>query len=176
MIPAAPAPRIYVLDANAFVQAHRKFYALDLCPGYWSALEAHHVRGALGSIDRIRSELARNHDPLWTWVESQLPDPFFASTHDDDVIGQFGQAMTWVHAQPRFLSQAKAEAAGSADTWLCASAKARGHVVVTLETLDANVRRRVPLPNLCHALGVECITPFEMLRELRVQFHWPMRS
>lgn len=176
MTPADPAPRIYVLDANAFVQAHRKFYALDLCPGYWCALEAHHVRGAVGSIDRIRNELARNHDPLWTWIKGNLPNPFFASTDDNGVIERFSDAMMWVNAQPRFFSHAKAEAANSADTWLCASAKARGHVVVTLETLDANVRRRVPLPNLCHALGVECITPFEMLRELRVQFHWPPRS
>ncbi len=172
--PVATAPRIYVLDANAFVQAHRKFYALDLCPGYWRALDAHHLLGTVGSIDRIRDELARNHDPLWAWVEATLPDAFFPSTDDPGVIQRYGEAMAWVQSQAQFTPQAVAEAATSADTWLFAFAKAKEHVLVTLEVYDANIRRKVPLPNICRALGVEIVTPFDMLRELQVRFHWPL--
>lgn len=171
--PAATAPRTYVLDANAFVEAHRKFYAPDLCPGYWKALDTHHLLGTVGSIDRIRNELAKNHDPLWAWVEATLPDVFFPSTDDPAVIPRYGEAMAWVNAQPHFFAHAVAEAASSADTWLAAFAKAKGQVLVTFETFDPNSRRKVKLPNICRALGVEVITPFAMLRELQVRFHWP---
>ena len=26
---------IHVLDANVFVEAHRRYCAFDLCPGFW---------------------------------------------------------------------------------------------------------------------------------------------
>ena len=34
-------PARFVLDANAFIQAKRRFYPFDVCPGYWGALVWH---------------------------------------------------------------------------------------------------------------------------------------
>lgn len=47
----------FVLDANVLIQAHRTYYAFDICPGYWTALLVHHDGERLCSIDRVRSEL-----------------------------------------------------------------------------------------------------------------------
>ena len=33
-------PEKFVLDANVFIQAKRRFYAFDFCPGYWDMLLA----------------------------------------------------------------------------------------------------------------------------------------
>lgn len=167
-----PAPRTYLLDANAFVEAHRKFYAFDLCPGYWEALSAHALLGTVGSIDRIRVELAKNKDALWKWVGDELPDGFFASTNDTEVFPYYGQAVSWVQSQVRFLPQAKAEASDKADTWLVAHARAKGQVLVTFEKANPATKKKVPLPDLCDALGVENISLFEMLRELTIRFDW----
>lgn len=172
----APTGRLYTLDANAFVEAHRKFYAFDICPGYWNALKAHHRVGLVSSIDRIKEELRQNRDPLWQWVDDELPDTFFASTDQAEIAHWFGKAMAWITAQPQFFPQAKAEAAGSADTWLFAHARASGRVLVTLEKSNPATKRKVPLPDLCAALGVEAISPFEMLRELEVRLAWENES
>ena len=37
---------------------------------------------------------------------------------------------------------------------------------------DANVRRRVPIPNVCEAVGVPYVDTFDMLRALSTQFSW----
>ncbi len=168
----ALAPRAYLLDANAFIEAHRKFYAFDLCPGYWEALSAHSLLGSVGSIDRIRAEMGKSKDVLWKWVAAELPDGFFASTDDPAVFPHYGQAIAWIQGQARFLPQARAEAADKADTWLAAYAKAKGLVLVTFEKSDPGAKRKVPLPDLCDALGVEHISLFDMLRELAVRFSW----
>ena len=33
--------RIYLLDANVYIQAHRRYYDFDICPGYWDCLFFH---------------------------------------------------------------------------------------------------------------------------------------
>jgi len=48
-----PSP-VYVLDTNVFVQAHRRHYAFDICPGFWDCLIHHHQTGRIVSIDRVR--------------------------------------------------------------------------------------------------------------------------
>jgi hypothetical protein len=166
------ASHTYVLDANSFIEAKRRYYAFDLCPGFWEALLWHHERGAIGSIDRVKTELQRGGDDLTKWVETVMPTVCFASTDSPPVIDCFRDVMSWVQAQPQFLPEAKAEFAGSADAWLVAYAKVTGRVLVTQEVLNKEVRRKVPIPNVCEAFGVRYLDTFEMLRSLQAQFTW----
>jgi predicted nucleic acid-binding protein len=165
-------PGRYLLDANTFIEAKRRYYAFDICPGYWAALLAHHESGRLASIDRIRGELLRGGDELTEWVESQVPVALFLSTTDVAVTRQFGQMMAWVQAQPQFMPAAKIEFAEVADGWLAAYAKVYGFKVITHEVANPEARKRVPLPNVCDAFGVICVNTFEMLRSLETQFVW----
>lgn len=166
-----PAER-YVLDANAFIQAKRRFYGFSFCPGYWDALLWHQQRGGLCSIDKVQAELKRGADDLWKWVDEELGNAAFATTAGPDVTGAYGEMLAWVMAQPQFLDAAKGKYQQVADGWLAAYAKAHGRIVVTLEEYDPVIRKNVPLVNVCRAFDVETITPFEMLRRLGVQLTW----
>ena len=165
-------PETYVLDANAFIQAHRQFYGLDFCPGYWTTLLWHRDHGRILSIDRVRDELLAGEDALSDWVEGQWGAGLFPSCGTPDSIEAYRQIVIWVAAQPQFREAAKAEFQRVADGWLAAFAKAHGHTVVTLEIENAEIRKRVPLPNVCRAFDVPWITPFEMLRRLGVRLGW----
>lgn len=50
---------VYVLDANVFIQAARRYYAFDLAPAFWRALVDHASEGRVQSIDRVLRELER---------------------------------------------------------------------------------------------------------------------
>ncbi|HEY0366477.1 MAG TPA: DUF4411 family protein [Pyrinomonadaceae bacterium] len=162
----------YVLDANAFIQAKRRFFGLDFCPGDWRALIWHQQQGRLCSIDKVQHELSRGGDDLSDWVEQQLGATAFTTTSTPEVAAVYGQMLAWVIAQSQFLDSAKAEFQQVADGWLAAFAKANNYIVVTLEEFDPLVRKKVPLPNVCRAFDVETITPFEMLRRLGVRLDW----
>ena len=73
-------PEKYALDANAFIQAKRRFYALDFCPGYWRTLILHQQQGRLCSVDRVQDELLRGGDDLAQWIEEQFGSTAFADT------------------------------------------------------------------------------------------------
>jgi len=39
----------YLLDANVYIEAHQRYYGMDLCPGFWRWLEE---AGASGNLVR----------------------------------------------------------------------------------------------------------------------------
>jgi hypothetical protein len=166
------APQTYVLDANAFIEAKRRYYAFDLCPGFWDALVWHQGQGAVGSIDRVKGELQLGADDLTQWVDTVMPPVCFDSTTNPDVIQRFTDMMHWVQANAQFSPAAKAECAASCDPWLVAYAKVTGRVLVTHERLAPDAQRRVPIPNICVAFQVSYMDTFEMLRSLHAQFTW----
>lgn len=165
---------MFLLDANVFIEAHRRYYALDLCPGFWECLSYHARQRRLSSIDRVQAEI-RGSDALSRWVRG-APDELFVSSADPEVASTFKEMMTWVHQNSQFWLQAKSEFAVAADGWLAAYAKIHGAVVVTQEAASLNVKRRVPLPNVCDQFGVVTRDTFTMLRELEVRFDWRRAS
>ena len=159
----------YVLDANVFIEAARRYYAFDLAPKFWDSLLHHATNGRIRSIDRIGKELERGKDELAIWMGNHF-NQAFASTDETDVVRVFGEIMNWVNNETQFLDIAKADFASSADGWLVAYAKVNSYVVVTHETLAPDARRKVPIPNVCRAFKVLFVDTFEMLRMLGVRF------
>ena len=157
----------YVLDANAFIQAHRKFYAFNICPGYWQALLWNQTQTRVCSIDKVRDELETGGDALWDWAKTN-----FAFHSTDTITEHFGEVATWVQKQSQFTPAAIAEFMDVADGWLCAYAKAHNLVLVTLEIHKPDKKTNVPLVNVCKAFNVETITPFEMLSRLGIRLGW----
>jgi hypothetical protein len=171
---STPQP-VYVLDTNVFVQAHRRHYAFEICPGFWDCLIHHHQAGRIISIDRVRAEILAG-DALETWAKDSAPAALFASTAERTITNNYPAMVGWVQAEAQFKAEAKSEFAQVADGWICAYAKAHSqHVVVTHEELSPDAKKRVPLPNVCTQFGVDYVEPFEMLKQLRVQFKWSSR-
>ena len=165
-----PPPTVYVLDANVFVQAHRRHYALDLCPGFWDFLVHENTAGRIISIDRVRQEILEG-DALDAWARTLTAGTFFATTVTPEVVASFSAMMQWVYGNAQYRDEAKAEFAAVADGWLAAYAKAhQGHVVVTHEEFNADAKKRVPLPNVCKEFGVPYVDTFAMLRALQARF------
>jgi len=163
------APVNYLLDSNVFIEAHRRYYAFELCPGFWDSIPLFHASGRIQSIDKVREEL-RTGDPLDHWAEHTAEDTLFADTQLPDVAAEFQAMMRWVQTNPQFHPEAKSEFASVADGWLAAYAKAKGLTVVTHEAHNPNQRSRVPLPNVCLQFGVPFSDTFTMLKDLRTRF------
>lgn len=164
------AGRRYVLDANVFIQAHRTYYAFDLCPGFWLALRRQHDVGRVCSIDKVKAELLAGKDILSKWVMAKTPDTFFKGTADKKVSDAFRDMVNWAQNEPQFTTEARAVFSSVADGWLTAYAKANGLVVVTHEDYDPNVKIRVPIPNVCAEFDVQYCDTYAMLRDLDEQF------
>ncbi len=171
------ANKRYVLDANVFIEAHQKYYSFGICPGFWKALVHQHTRGRVVSIDRVQAELTdidpdltETRDILKDWAENKAPRGFFKQTKDQEVIDMFGVIVNSIDSEPQFSPAAKTEFLTVADGWVIAFAKVNGLIVVTHEGYAPNVKKRVPIPNVCRKFGVKYANTFEMLDDLKVKF------
>jgi len=162
---------VYLLDANVFIEASRRYYAFDIAPRFWGNLEEYAEKGRIQSIDRIKNELKRGGDELWEWAEKNFSSAFF-STDVKEVFDAYRRIMTWVKNQAQFSDQARADFADSADGWLIAYAMVNGYIIVTHEVLAPYARRKVPIPNVCRQFNLSYIDTFEMMRKLGVQWKY----
>ena len=161
---------LYLLDANVFIEAYRRYYGLDLCPGFWESIAWFSEQGRVTSIDRVRREIQEG-DALDAWMK-QAPESLFASTADEDVVEVYQQMMDMVQQSEQYLDRAKAEFAAVADGWLVAFAVVNGATVITHEVRNPAIRKKVPIPNIADEFDVACADTFEMLQSLEVRFGW----
>ena len=94
---------LLVLDTSVFIEAHRRYYSRDICPGFWDILEHYTRNGKVSSIDRVLDELTQpsNPDELEKWAK-QAPKELFASAAELRVINVFSQMQLWAQKTRSF--------------------------------------------------------------------------
>lgn len=158
----------HLVDSDVFITAKNRYYAFDICPGFWTSIIVGHSAGRVFSIDRVKAELlaGRETEDLYLWVKNDVPDSFFLSVDDAPVQAKYGEIMLWAQRRPRVDDGAKAKFATGADGWLVAYGAVHDAIVVTNEQPAPESRREIKLPDVCAAFGVTTCDTFQMLRTL----------
>lgn len=156
----------YCLDADSLIDAKNHYYGMDFCPAFWQWLDVQASAGQVLSIMEVAGELEPYGGPLKAWGEARK-GPLFKGL-DAQVTHWIAELAEWT-MQQNYLESAKNEFLASTDLKLIAYAKAHGHTVVTREVHDDG-RRKVKIPTVCMAFGVDLTRTHDMLRTLRARF------
>ncbi|WP_083875876.1 DUF4411 family protein [Caenispirillum salinarum] len=162
---------MFLLDANVFIEAKNRYYAFDICPGFWAWMDHVVTGGDVCSIDRVRDELIGGNDDLATWVKARRGGQWFLDVSDDKTQQAFRQVVASVNASS-YKPHAKRHFLSGADPWLVAKASITGASVVTHEVFNAESKRKVPLPNVCRDFGVPFCDTYALLREKACSFYF----
>ena len=165
----------FLLDTNVFIEAHRRYYAFDIHPGFWECLYHLFQTNQIVSLDHVRTELLRGNDTLSEWI-SETPERFFMTSNDHAGVNMYTTVINWLDNESQYTDQAKFDFAYGADGWLVSYALVHGLKLVTEEVYDRNIRKRVPLPNVCRQFNVVTLNTFALLRELEIQFNWDVAN
>ena len=115
---------IYLLDANVFIEAAKRYYAFDLVGSFWKELVSKAKKGRIESIDKVKLEINNKEDKLQEWAESDFLS-WFRTTGQADVLNAYGKIM---HRADNgvFYDKAKKDFAdqNKADAWIVAYAMA----------------------------------------------------
>lgn len=155
----------YLLDANVFIQARNMHYGFDFCPAFWEWLVAVNARGVVFSLDVVADELS---DPELSEWARQRGRSFFLR-RDAQMLGAIGTVQEWISSR-QYSAAAIAEFNRGADVFLIAYALAHGHTVVSNEAPAPNAVKGIKIPDVCLALGIDCITTYQLLRRERARF------
>ena len=122
--------------------------------------------GRVASIEKVADEIKVVDDDLATWVREHGDRIFL---RQDLVMAAELQTVSDWAFDAGYDPAAIATFTQVADIWLVAHALAHNCTVVTHE-IPANSTRKIKIPNACIGLGIQCVNPFEMLREERARF------
>jgi len=162
----------YCLDANVYIEAHRRYYAFDIAPGFWEAFAEWATQGVIRSPLPVYGEITLSKDQLAEWATAHKESLFVVP--DESTVSAYGGIADLVvrHYEPQhvqvFLS--------GADPWVIAHAKAHGLTVVTMEGIRAEqlskksslISGQIKIPNICQRVGVKFINTFDLLRLLKL--------
>ena len=153
----------YWLDANTFIQAKNGHYGFDIVPGFWEFLDQRSDEGVVSSSTLVYDELVSDfEDELADWVKERRGTNLFLEPDEavQDALREIAQ-----HVNENYEPNQAAEFLAGADPWLIAHARAQGGKVVTQEVRVGGNSKKVKIPNVCDAFGVESVNMYQMLRE-----------
>ena len=156
---------MFLLDANAFMEANRLYYGFDIAPGFWTWLGDPSLAGQIASIDAVKDEITAGTGDLVNWAKAR-PAAFWL-TDTTDVVNAMAELSAWTTDPSRqYRQEAKDEFLDSADYKLIAHAMAIGGTVVTREQPAPESRKKIKIPDVCDGFDVAWIDPFTLYRAL----------
>lgn len=157
---------MYVVDTNILVEAQRRYYGFSIVPSFWIFLDDQFALGNLVSIRPVLNELREGKDELTDWANERRQ--FFNPVDDAKTLIKLMEIADWVNQQ-NFTQAAIADFLDEADYYLVAYAAAHQLTVLTHEHYSPDARKRVLIPNVCRAFGVDYIDTFEMMYRLEAR-------
>ncbi len=161
----------YLIDADVLIEAKDRHYAFDFCPGFWDWILQQHALKVVFSVKAVGDELKAGNDQLAAWATKQGSTFFFAGRwqHRCSMAVVATTAATMTVNKQLYTPAALNQFMSSGDYRLISHAKAHGHTVVTHEVGQKGSNqpslKRLKIPDVCHAVGVTCISPFKLLRD-----------
>ena len=158
---------MYLLDSDVFINAKNRHYAFDIVPAFWAWLEQAHGKGVVFTVDACAQEVIAGGDELADWMQQQPSSFAIKPSAVDQQALQVVSA--WATSAP-YRQGAAAEFLAAGDYFLVAQALSRGFVVVTHEEPAPLAQRKIKIPDACNAVGVQWMSPFQMLRAEGARF------
>ncbi len=161
----------YCLDSNVYIEAHRRYYAFDIAPGFWDSLRRLAEEEIICSPILVFEEISDSGNELARWAKANK-DVLFVQPDDTtqeaykEIADMAARLYEPQHVQ-KFLS--------GADPWVIAHAKVDGLMVVTLEALKNEqinaggiISGKIQIPNMCKLFKVGFRDTFGLLREQKI--------
>ena len=160
-----------VLDSNAFIEPKNRFYAFDICPGFWDFVIDDFENGNAMSVIHVRDELLTGGDNLSKWVKDKIDKVhFFDCAGDPKVVAEQQRVASYVmsaYTRQNVINDFLAP--GVADSWIAAYVLAYGGTVVTQEQ-PRSKSKKVSLVDVCDHFGIHHVNVFEFLRTEKAKF------
>lgn len=164
---------VYLLDANILITANNNYYPLDQVPEFWSWLQRQGTDGYVKIPQEIMEEIeeGRDDDPLKAWIsDDENKQALLLAENVDAALVQ--QVVTTGYAPD--LTDDEIEKIAR-DPFLIAYGlvdTVERCVVTTEVSRPSAQRQNRKIPDVCAAVGVQCVGPFALNKNLGFRTGW----
>lgn len=147
---------IYCFDTSALINGWHRYYHPDNFP-VWSDIEELSHQGRVIATEEVLVELEKQDDDevfAWAIARPQIFRPIDEQIQiaTSEILRRF----------PRLVDNRKLRS--RADPFVIALAQIEDAAVVTYEDYSHNAEKP-KIPNVCHALGIPCMTLLHLIRQ-----------
>nr|WP_169116727.1 DUF4411 family protein [Aromatoleum anaerobium] len=165
--------RLYLLDANVLIEAHNKYYPVDMVPEFWDWLLHCADRGLvampLETFEEVRGGDDAKKDLLNQWL--YRPDVVSALVLAEEVDSDALRSVMNAYAPD--LDDTEIEQVGRDPFLISYGLVTEGRCIVSNEVSKPSKQRaNRKVPDVCRSLGVPCCDTFAMLRTLGFSTAW----
>jgi hypothetical protein len=164
---------LYLLDANVLITASNSYYPVDQVPEFWTWLQRQGADGLIKIPQEVMEEIqeGRDDDPLRVWISN---DENKGALSLEEIVEAdlVRQVVTTGYAAD--LTDDEIEKIGR-DPFLIAYAlvnTAERCVVTTEVSRPSAQRQNRKIPDVCAAVGVQCMGPFALNKNLAFRTGW----
>jgi len=146
----------YSIDTSILIEGYRD-YSPDVLPTLWEKLEELIQKGEVIASEEVLEELKKQDDDVLAWAKKN--SMMFKQT--DEKVQENVKVI--LQQFPEITKQNRS----SADPFVIALAMVEKCKVVTRER-PSNNSKRPKIPDICKALGIQCIDLMDLCREKNV--------
>jgi hypothetical protein len=156
---------LYLLDANALIQAHEDYYPVDRIPQFWTWLLEMAAQNIIKVPRVIFDEVMPPPGPLADWVKQKnVRDLMILS----EPIARARVTHVLVHGYAPDLTDVEIEKIAKDPFLVAAALAAPDRIVVTREVSKPRRQRaNRKVPDVCNVFDVPVITDFQLYRVLK---------
>lgn len=160
---------VYLLDANALINAHNGWFALKRVPEFWMWLLHHAEAGTIKMPRETYDEVVSGTDDLAAWMKVADHKKVLRLTEEADldkvqqVLAKYGNDLT----EDELITIGQ-------DPFLVAAVLGHADRIVVTGEVSASSKKRAKrkVPDICNDLGVLWRSPVELIRELDFTTGW----
>jgi hypothetical protein len=160
---------LYLLDANALINAHNGWFALNRVPEFWLWLLHHAEAGTIKMPAETYAEVEGGNDDLAAWMKEAEHKKVLRLSEEADpgkvqeVLAKYGDDLT----EDELITIGQ-------DPFLVAAVLGHHDRIVVTGEVSASSKKRSnrKVPDICDDLGVQWRSPVELIRELDFTTGW----
>lgn len=159
----------YLIDTNIFIESAYRFYAFDICPGFWDFLDKCSQLDSVKSINKVYDEITSANNDLQNFKERLKSSGFFLPI--ENITSKSYAEISQTLLTMQYTQKAIQDFSNGADYFLIALAYQDSYTIVTHEAKGgSNAKNKIKIPNVCEKLGICCIDVAEFLRQEQAKF------
>lgn len=147
----------YILDANIFIEANKRYYSKEIVPSFWEFLKKDND---IYTIKEVKEEIKAGNDNLFNLIKD-------VKELKNNNSQQTQKVTTYINSE---YSKAEVNKFFSgADIHLIFSAVSENNSkIVTHEKLLPENAKKISIPNICAEFFIKYYDTFEMLKEKKI--------
>jgi hypothetical protein len=145
----------YSIDTSALMDGWRRYYPPDIFPTVWRRIDDLVSNGDLIASEEVLAELQRKDDDVYAWAKDH--NGMFVLIDRTIQV----EVASILQTHPRLVDTRKNRS--QADPFVIATARVHGCAVVTGEKATGTIQKP-NIPDVCAALGVECLDLLTVFR------------